>query len=104
MAIVRDIALSYAFLGFVAFCVLYFLRSRWQETPVGRNAMALMGSCALLLGLAVIRMFTSEAWFDRHRDLLGAISFVLIGSIVWWRVALLVKLQRRPRKGRPGAR
>jgi multisubunit Na+/H+ antiporter MnhF subunit len=104
METLADIALVFAFLGFAAFCVLYFLRSKWQDTPVGRNAMALMAACALLLGLAVIRLFAGPDWFDRHRDLLRFASYALIGSIVWWRVALLIKLQRRPRKGRPGAR
>lgn len=98
--LISDIALGFAFAGFAVFCVLYFLRSDWQSSSVGRNAMALMGACALLLGLAVVRLFGGDAWFERHRDVLRLVSYSLIGAIVWWRVALLIKLQRR--KGRAG--
>lgn len=101
MALLRILALIFAFLGFVVFCVLYFLRSNWRSTSVGRNAMALMAACGLLLGLGITRLFTGAAWFERHRDSLGAFSYILIGLIVWWRNAILFKLQHRPRDRGP---
>ena len=101
MALLRNVALIQAFLAFITFCVLYFLRSRWQSTPVGRNAMALMAACGLALGLAIIRLFSGPEWFDQHRNILGFLSYGLIGAIVWWRVVLLIKVQRKPR-GRAG--
>ena len=94
IALLADIAFILAFVGFATFSLLYALRSPWRSTAVGRNAMAFMVVCALLLGLGIWRLVLGDPWFNQHRDLLRLISYGLIVWVVWWRVWLLVKLQR----------
>lgn len=99
MDILVKCLLVFAFLGFVVFCFRYFRYSDWTSTPIGKNAMAFMAICALLLGLGIARRFTSGVWFERHGDVLGAVSYGLISAVVWWRVVLLIRAQRRPPRG-----
>lgn len=101
MTIASNVLFVVAFLGFVAFSLLYALRSPWRSTSVGRNAMALMVVGAVLMGLGVLRMILGGEWFDRHRDFVRLVSYSLISYVVWWRVILLIKLQRPP-GGRAG--
>lgn len=101
MGLLGDIVFNFAFLGFGVFSILYFFRSDWSSTPVGRNAMAFMGACWLLLGLSFIRLISGDAWFELHRDVLRLVSYLILSSVVWWRVVLLIKLQRRPRRKKP---
>ena len=86
-----------AFAGFAAFSVLYFFRSDWRATSVGRNAMAFMLVGAVLLGLGLFRLAIGEEAFAVIRDPARIVSFLLINAVVWWRVRILVRLQREAR-------
>ena len=87
-----------AFIGFALFAVLYFFRSQWASTAVGRNAMAFMVVCALLLGLSLVRLIVGEAQFAIIREPARIVSFLLVNAVVWWRVVLLIQVQREVRK------
>lgn len=88
--------------GFITFCLLYGFFAPWWKSEMGRNIMALMGTCGLFLVLAVIKMAIPNA-FD-HMPWIRPIVWSTIGCIVWWRVVLLLKTQvlKRASKRRGG--
>lgn len=87
-----------AFVGFWVFVLLYAARSEWWKTPVGRNLMAFMFVCGVLLGLGFIRSLTGDARWDTIRDEIRLISFAAVNVVVWWRNVLLVRTQRQLRQ------
>lgn len=100
IGLLGDIALVTAFAGCAVFVVRYGALSGWWRTSVGRNMLAFMGVCMVLLGLSTTRMVFGDEWFEAHRDALRLVSFGLVSVVVWWRVVLLVKVQRRDKADR----
>lgn len=89
-----NIALVGSLVGCVVFVFRYGFLSGWWKTGVGRNLLAFMAACMVLLGLSASRM-VFPGWFEAHRDGLRLFSFALVFVVVWWRVVLLLKAQRR---------
>jgi hypothetical protein len=78
------------FLGAVAFVVLYaWLARDWHHTPVGRNLMAMAAVLAGLLGLSLVA-FLVRVW-----PVLWLGGMASLDAVLWWRVALLWRVQRR---------
>ena len=86
-----DVALAIAALGCVVFVVVYALLADWRATPVGRNVMAFMACCAVLLGIGVLRAFVEIGPLVTQWVRLA--GFVSVAYIVWRRVYLLIKAQ-----------
>lgn len=92
MHVLSNIALVIACLGALTFVVIYQLLADWRSSALGRNVMAFMGVCGILLLLAVLRNFVP--WIDDHRDGLRLVCFSAVSVIIWWRVWLLIRAQR----------
>lgn len=89
---IGDVLLVSGFLGALVFVVVY-LRSPWWTTAHGRNVMAMMAVIMILLGLA-----TATAVFGLQypaRDVIRVIGFGALSAVVWWRVVILIRTQRR---------
>lgn len=87
-----------AFVGFWVFVLLYAARSFWWKTPVGRNLMAFMFVCGVLLGTGFARSLMGDVRWDQIRDEVRMVSLAAINVVVWWRNVLLVKTQRQLRR------
>lgn len=76
-------------LGNVAFVVLYAVRSpEWRHSDLGRNLMAKAVVIGGLLALSLLALLTTVppwAWYG---------GMIALDAIVWWRVAILWRLQR----------
>jgi len=82
-------AIAAGFLAMCAFVALY-RRSDWRHTSIGRNLMALPAVLGALLGLWLVARIVGPLpmWLW-----LGGI--VLLDAVMWWRVAILWRLQRQ---------
>jgi hypothetical protein len=76
----------------LVFVVLYAVGSRgWYRTAVGRNLMALPAVLAALLLLWLARRLVAVpdwVWWG---------GLASLDAVMWWRVAILWRLQRRNR-------
>lgn len=73
----------------VAFVVVYAVGSRgWYRTAVGRNLMALPAVLAVLLLLSTARRL------GHVPDAVWWVSLGALDAVMWWRVVILVRLQR----------
>lgn len=95
MELVNQFLFYGLFAGFATFVVLYSLRSPWWATPIGKNMLAFMTVNLVLMGLGVLRRLFGPAWFEAHRDGLQFFSFGALFVVVWWRVFILVKVQKQ---------
>ena len=91
------VALWYVAAGSTVFVIVYHVLARWWESPMGQNIMLLMFSLAALADLLLVNVLLGRP--DWMRWVFLAL-YVVVGSAIWWRVALLVKAQR-PRSPRP---
>jgi hypothetical protein len=81
------------FIGCALFVVLFLLRSRWWQTSMGRNVLAMMFVLAVLQGLSLVRLVVAEEWFAEHQVAIRFWSFLALFIVVWWRVIILIKIQ-----------
>lgn len=86
-----NVALLIAALGCVAFVVAYQILADWRSTPLGRNIMAFMSVCGILLVIGVTRAFFD---LSHYIEWIRLAAYVLIAYIVWRRFFLLLKAQR----------
>lgn len=87
----REIITVLIALGFVAMVTFVglYLRSPWWRSPVGRNLMALPAVLGGLLGLWLLaRLVHLPMW-------LWAGGIAALDGVMWWRVWILWRLQRR---------
>jgi hypothetical protein len=95
--LVGNAVLILAALPALLFVILYGTRSRWEDTALGRQTMAMTLVIALVLGLSIVRAYIGESnWFY----ILRLIVFAMIVPTLWWRLFLLVKAQRQSRMDR----
>ena len=78
----------FCFVGSVTFIGLY-LRSRWWVSQLGRNLMAKAVVLAGMFGLSL------AGYFTRVPMPVWAGGLGLLGAIIWWRVAILWRIQHR---------
>ena len=98
MQYIGDLFAVLTFAGATFFILLYGALAPWYRTPIGRNIMALMAVIALATGLATVTITMGLEW--PYRLALRALIWFLIATVVWWRVALLVREQILARKQR----
>lgn len=93
---------TYAFyfttIGFLVFCVLFYLLAEWRATEMGRHVMTFMSVCT------VIMLYASfYPMLHVGVALATAIRFVLywaLAAVVWRHIQLLIKAQVESRRAR----
>lgn len=86
-------ALVFAATGAVTFVFAYHLLAAWRESAIGRNVMSLMALICALLLVGVLRNYVRG--IESHSEVVRLAAYVLIGSVIWRRVFLLIRAQRR---------
>lgn len=77
------------FLPAVLFVALYLRSPGWWRSTMGQNLMVKMAILAGLLGLSLASMlWRVPPWAWRG-------GMALLDAAIWWRLAILVRLQRR---------
>jgi len=95
--ILGDALFIAAFAGFCVFFFSYLIFSDWKSSPVGQNLLAFMGVCGLVLASRFLRLVLGDPLWDRVRDHVSVVDYLLVNIVVWWRVVLLLKTQRASR-------
>src|SRR5215207_5367992 len=98
MSLTGSVLAVTAFAGFWVFVILYGARSDWRSTEPGRNLMAFMVVCGIVLSTSFMRPLLGDARWDLVRDEIRIVSFALVNWVLWWRVYLLLKVQRQTRQ------
>lgn len=90
-----NIAIVATALGALAFVISYAVTTRgaWRDSIVGWNVMAFMAVVLLVSALAVIGVFFGTNW--PGRDVIRAACWTAVASVIWWRVAILYRVQHR---------
>lgn len=85
------------FLGALTFVVLYAWSTRgaWWSSTLGRNVMTLMGALLVVASLAVAALIWGTNW--PYRDAIRTAAWTVIAVPIWWRVAILIRVQRPER-------
>lgn len=92
MTLAISVAVALGAAGALAFAALYLRTHAWYRSPVGQNLMAMaLVLAGLLLLVFVVRLIPSEV--TRRALWLGGL--LSLDAVLWWRVALLWRLQRR---------
>jgi hypothetical protein len=88
-------AIIFTALGALVFVCAYAWTTRgaWRDTVVGLNVMAFMSAILIVSALAVAAIIWGTNW--PYRDAIRFSAWSLIGAIIWWRVIILFKVQRR---------
>lgn len=86
------------FTGLLVFVILYSFRSPWWETEIGKNMLAFMSVTLGLAGLGAAYQIIGPEWFDEHRGGVTFWSRTAFFLVVWWRVVILIKVQRLPKR------
>jgi len=81
------------------FVIVYHCLARWWETGMGINAMSLVASLAVTLDLALWVNLADVTW--PGLVYVAAFLYFAIGSIVLWRLAIVVHVQRPPKATAP---
>jgi hypothetical protein len=83
--------------GAVVFVASYAWTTRgaWRRSSVGRNVMSLMSAIMVVAGLAVAAIIWGTDW--SHRELVRTVAWLSIAVPIWWRVAILFRVQHRRR-------
>ena len=92
-----NVAVVATMAGALVFVAAYAWRTRgaWRDTAVGQNVMALMAVILIVSALAVSAIVWGTAW--PHRNLIRFAAWASVAAVVWWRVALLLRIQHRGR-------
>lgn len=98
---IGTVGLYLTFIPFLAFVVLYAIRSPWRRSEYGLHLMTFMGSFTLVLAFIVLRQifYPSGApfWFEFVRTA----TFVLfVPPVAFWRLWLLIREQNDVKKER----
>lgn len=79
------------FLGAITFVALYLRSPNWWRSQLGQNLMAKAVVLAGMFGLSL------AGYFVRVPIPVWAGGLGLLGCIIWWRVAILWRIQRHER-------
>lgn len=91
MSILRVVAVLAAAVPLIAFPITYQITTRgaWRKSVMGRHLMAFMGALGAVMVLTVWGMFAGDLprW-------IGPVAWLVIASVSWWRLLLLLSMQR----------
>lgn len=79
--------------GCIAFASLYWTWFPWWRSPAGRNLFAFVAVDGLINLAFVVTVLAGPGWAGWTQWLLVTF-YVLQPGVIWWRVALLVKVHR----------
>lgn len=90
-----DAAVILTTLGALVFVVAYGWKTRggWRDSLMGKHVMAFMAAILTVCLLAVAGVVWGTDW--PHRNAIRTAAWALIGGCIWWRVALLFRVQHR---------
>jgi len=90
-------AIIFTALAALAFVISYAWTTRgaWRDSVVGLNVMAFMASILVVSLLGVAAVVFGTNW--PFRDVVRTGAWALIGTIIWWRVIILYRVQHRDR-------
>lgn len=99
MNVLSLIALGYVGAAATAFVIVYHVTARWWEKPFGQNMMILIAALAAVCDLVFVFVALDRpAWMAWVFTAL----YLIIGTTLWWRLALLVEAQRpKPKSDQP---
>lgn len=82
-------------LGALVFVVLYATTTHgaWRRTSIGRNVMVLTAVILVVSLLAVSTIVFGVSW--PYRDIVRAGAWWAVAGTLWWRVTILLRVQRR---------
>lgn len=82
-------------IGALVFVVSYvrLTHGAWRRSAVGQNVMALTAVILVVSLLAVSAIVLGVDW--PYRNAIRAGAWYAVAAVVWWRVALLFRAQRR---------
>lgn len=88
-------AVIFTALGALFFVASYAWTTRgaWRDSATGLNVMAFMSAILVVSSLGVAAIVWGADWPFRNEIRTAAWS--LIGSIIWWRVVILYRVQHR---------
>ena len=89
------LTLAYIGAACTTFVVVYHVLARWWESGMGRNMMVLVGGLAAVCDLVFLYIAVGHPGWMVY--VFSGLYFV-IGTTVWWRLGILVREQRAPRK------
>ena len=90
-------AVIFTALAALTFVVSYAWTTRgaWRDTMIGLNVMAFMSFILLVSLLGVTAIIWGTNW--PYRDAIRTVVWGVIGSIIWWRVVILYRVQHHDR-------
>lgn len=88
-----DAAIIATALGALVFVISYawVTRGGWKDSTMGRHVMTFMAAILIVCTLAVIGVVWGTDW--PNRNIIRTAAWALIGACIWWRVALLYRVQ-----------
>lgn len=90
-----NLAVALTAAGALVFVVVYAWTTRgaWRDSAVGRNVMTFMSAIMIVSALAVAGIIWGTDW--PHRNLIRTVAWGSIAACIWWRVAILIRVQQR---------
>jgi hypothetical protein len=94
------LALFLTALGFFTFCALFHVLADWRATEMGKHMMTFMLVCTCISSYA---FFATAFWSPSipvhlGKSLVRLIMYGSLGTVVWWRVRILVRMQIQARR------
>lgn len=84
-----------------AFCVIYHVKAPWWRSEIGRHVMTYSAVVAAVLTLSVVRMLGGASLETPWFQLVRLFVFAGVPVAIAWRIAILLRLQRRPGRHAP---
>lgn len=78
-----NVVLVLAFLASLTFVVRYWIRTRWEDSPVGRQFMYTKIMFVVVLGLGVLGVFLGTNWDGRPYLRVLVYTWVSLAMIRW---------------------
>jgi hypothetical protein len=98
LIVIGGVAIFGAWSAFGAFLLLFHVLADWQSSPMGRHMMVFMGVIAAILSYALAVYLIADDHAGGIRAWLRIIMYGSLATVGWWRVAILVRLQRETRQ------
>lgn len=94
MTIYTNFAILATFSGALTFVASYawLTRGEWRASIMGRHVMTFMAVITIVSSLAVLAIFLGREW--PGRNIIRGLAWSAVAACVWWRVALLYRVQR----------
>lgn len=91
--LIGDLILYLGAFSCIAFCLIYSLVAKWWKSEAGWHIQAwtfYTGVLLVFLSAAVSKWMSEDA-----RMIIRAPIYLLILPLIWWRISMLVRAQRR---------